>query len=91
MLGCKDCVLYDTDACRYGRYVVESDKDMSNICPDFLVEQNRAYHKGMTGGSIKEFMKWLCDNHYIPFIHNETHSIEDILRDYEKYLEEGND
>lgn len=44
MLECKDCCLYDTDACRYGSYALEH--NMSLNCDDFIVEHNKAYQQG---------------------------------------------
>lgn len=44
MLECKDCCLYNTDACRYGRYALEH--NMSLNCDDFMVEHNNAYQQG---------------------------------------------
>lgn len=44
MLECKDCCLYNTDACRYGKYALEH--NMSLNCDDFIVEHNKAYQQG---------------------------------------------
>lgn len=52
MLECKDCCLYNTDACRYGRYALEH--NMSLNCDDFIVEHNKAYQQGRTD-AIKEY------------------------------------
>lgn len=52
---CEDCVLNETDACRYG---CNKSKDYSDLCPDLLVEQNRAYEKGRAE-AIDEFVNVL--------------------------------
>mgnify|MGYP003326848169 CR=1 FL=1 len=44
MLECKDCCLYYTEACRYGRYALAH--NMSLNCDDFIVEHNKAYQQG---------------------------------------------
>lgn len=51
MLECKDCCLYNTDACRYGRYALEH--NMSLNCDDFIVEHNKAYQQGRAEGRIE--------------------------------------
>lgn len=58
MLECKDCCLYNTDACRYGKYALEH--NMSIQCDDFIVEHNKAYQQGRAD-VLKDIAKIIDD------------------------------
>lgn len=65
MLECKDCCLYETDACRYGKYALEH--NMSIQCDDFIVEHNKAYQQGRAEAIDEciEFIKEHTSEHYV--------------------------
>lgn len=70
MLECKDCCLYNTDACRYGKYAL--DHNMSIQCDDFIVEHNKAYQQGRAD---------VINEIYAKFMNEDKDSILEWLQD----------
>lgn len=87
MLECKDCCLYETDACRYGRYALEH--NMSIQCDDFIVEHNKAYKQGRAD-AIDECIKILLDTSCVDGC-DEPNCAFCMIEQMEKLKEQNND